>query len=126
MTDSKKVKFAAGRNIAMKVSSHEWERTAAFYRDVIGLNVIEQPPTVPPSICFEFGGIRLWIDCVDRLSQAEVWLELTTDDLKGAEERFRSVGVVRRDEIEKLPEGFQGFWIQNPASIIHLVTKKGS
>lgn len=55
-----------------------------------------------------------------------MWLELTTDDLAGAEEYFRSAGVVRRDEIEKLPEGFEGFWIQNPASIIHLVTKESS
>ena len=126
MSTPNSVRFEAGRNIAMKVPPHEWERTVDFYRDVIGLKVVDQPPTVPPSICFDFGGIRLWIDRVDGLSQAELWLELTTDDLESAEERFRSAGVVRRDEIERLPDGFAGFWIQNPAAIIHLVTKKGS
>ncbi|MGH2617936.1 MAG: hypothetical protein ACRDJC_22130 [Thermomicrobiales bacterium] len=30
-------------------------------------------------------------------------------------------GVVRRDEIEPLPEGLEGFWISSPASIVHLV-----
>ena len=68
----------------------------------------------------------MWVDKVDGLSRAEVWLELNTDDIKGAADHLGSAGVVRRDEIEKLPEGFEGFWIQNPASIIHLVTKEGS
>jgi hypothetical protein len=32
--------------------------------------------------------------------------------------------VVRRDEIEPLPEGFKGFWISNPANIIHLISQE--
>jgi hypothetical protein len=32
---------------------------------------------------------------------------------------------VRRDEIEPLPESFEGFWITSPASIIHIVAKQG-
>jgi len=120
------MKFTGGPNIAMKIPSDVWKATVAFYRDIIGLKVIKQPPTNQPSICFDFGGCRLWVDKVDGLSRAEVWLELNTDDIRGAANHLGSAGVVRRDEIEKLPEGFEGFWIQNPASIIHLVTKKGS
>jgi catechol 2,3-dioxygenase-like lactoylglutathione lyase family enzyme len=126
MGTPRKVKFAAGRNIAMKVPPHEWEATIEFYRDVVGMKIIEQSQAVPTSICFDFGENRLWIDRVDGLSQAEVWLELKADDLRKAAGHLGSAGVVRRDEIEKLPEGFEGFWIQNPASIIHLVTKNGS
>jgi hypothetical protein len=48
-------------------------------------------------------------------------LELTTPDVQAAARRLESAGIVRRDEIEPLPEDFAGFWIQNPASIIHIV-----
>ncbi|MGH2532908.1 MAG: hypothetical protein ACRDJW_11475 [Thermomicrobiales bacterium] len=101
--------FAGGRNIAMKVPPHLWDATVQFYRDVANLKVIEHTPTVPPSICFEFGANQLWIDRVDGLSQAEVWLELCTQDVQAAARHLESVGVVRRDEIEPLPEDFAGF-----------------
>jgi hypothetical protein len=74
-----------------------------------------------PSPAFDFGGKTLWLDKVDALSQAEVWLEVVTDDVQAAANHFAGLGIVRRDEIEKLPEGFNGFWIANPAGIIHLV-----
>ena len=120
-----KVKFAAGRNIAMKVPPHLWEATVQFYRDVVGLKIIEHAPTVPPSVCFEFGANQLWIDRVDGFSQAEIWLELSTPDVQAAASHLKSSGIVRRDEIEPLPEGFEGFWITSPASIIHIVAKPG-
>ena len=123
MAKEEKVKFAGGRNIAMKVPPHLWEATVRFYRDVLALKVIENAATVPPSVVFEFGANRLWIDRVNGLSQAEVWLELTACDVQAAADHFRSSGVVRRDEIEQLPAGFEGFWVQNPAAIIHLVSK---
>ncbi len=122
---AKKVMFAGGRNIAMKVPPHLWEATVQFYRDTIGLAVIEYEPTVPPSVCFEFGANQLWIDRVDSLSQAEVWLELKANDIPAAAKHLSAAGVVRRDEIEALPDDLEGFWIQNPASIIHLVAKPG-
>jgi len=59
------------------------------------------------------------------LSQAEVWLEIVTDDVSAAAKRFSKAGVVQCDDIERLPEGFQGFWISNPASIVHIVAKPG-
>lgn len=103
----------------MKVPPHLWDATVQFYRDVVGLKVIEHAP----SVGFEFGANQLWIDRVDGLSQAEIWLELSTSDVEAAASQLKSAGVVRRDEIEPLPEGFAGFWITSPASIIHLISK---
>ena len=123
MDKEAKVKFAGARNIAMKVPPHLWQETVQFYRDILALKVIEHAASVPPSVGFEFGANQLWIDRVDGLSQAELWLELTANDVQKAAEQLKSAGVVRRDEIEQLPAGFEGFWIQNPASIIHLVSK---
>ena len=123
MAKEVKAKFTGGRNIAMKVPASLWETTVRFYRDVLALKTIADDTTAPPSVSFEFGPNRLWIDRVDGLRQAEIWLELTTSEVQEAAEHFKSAGVVRRDEIEQLPAGFEGFWIQNPASIIHLVSK---
>lgn len=111
--------LSGGRNIAQKVPPHQFEATVAFYRDVLGLALIE---ALQPSVVFEFGPNRLWIDPVDGLSQAEIWLELVTDDTDLAARHLEQAGVVRCDEIERLPEGFGGFWISSPASIIHLVS----
>jgi hypothetical protein len=118
---SASVEFTGGRNIAMKVPPHQWEATVGFYRDVLGLPVLDGPPTEPPSVSFEFGANRLWIDRVEGMSQAELWLELNASDVGGAAELLESSGIDRRDEIEALPEGLEGFWISSPASIIHLV-----
>ncbi len=117
-----KSKYAGGRNIAMKVPPHQYDATVRFYRDVLGLKPLENHL---PETGFEFGSCQLWIDRVVTLSQAEVWLEIVTDDVSSAAKQFSEAGVVRCDEIERLPEGFQGFWISNPASIVHIVAKPG-
>jgi hypothetical protein len=109
--------FAGGRNIAMKVPPHQHAATVAFYRDVVGLRQLEGE-----SVSFEFGANRLWIDCVPGMSQAELWLELVQDDVAAAAEHLTAAGVVRCDDIEPLPQVFKGFWIANPASIVHLVS----
>ncbi|MGH8728343.1 MAG: hypothetical protein ACREV9_09340 [Burkholderiales bacterium] len=57
------------------------------------------------------------------MSQAELWLEPKTTDVPGAAKHLKSAGIVQHDEIERLPEAFDGFWITSPASIIHLVSK---
>jgi len=114
--------YRGGRNIAMKVPPHQYEATVRFYRDVLGLKRLENHP---PEVGFEFGGCQLWIDRVPSLSQAEVWLEIATDDIAAAAKHFSGAGVVRCDEIEPLPQGFEGFWISNPASIVHIVSKPG-
>jgi catechol 2,3-dioxygenase-like lactoylglutathione lyase family enzyme len=119
------VDYTGGRNIAMKVPPHLWDETVAFYRDVLGLQAIQHEPTQPPSVGFVFGANRLWVDRVDSVSQAELWLELSVDDVAAAAEHLEAAGIARRDEIEPLGEGFDGFWISSPASIIHLVARPG-
>lgn len=116
-------RFAAGRNIAMKVPPHAYEATVRFYRDVLGLVEIT---THASSVGFEFGSNHLWIDRVPGISQAETWLEVVTDDLEAASALLAEAGVVRCDEIEALPPGFQGFWVSSPASIVHLVCDAGA
>lgn len=121
--ESMKPKFAAGRNIAMKVPPHAYEATVSFYKDVLGLKLLENHL---PHIGFEFGGKQLWIDKVAGMSQAEVWLEIVTDDVPAASAYFKEAGVVRCDEIEPLPETHEGFWIADPASIVlHLGARRG-
>ncbi|WP_375058277.1 VOC family protein [Zobellella sp. DQSA1] len=112
------LRFGGGRNIALKVPPHQFEATVAFYRDVLALRQIDKQP---PSVAFEFGACQLWIDQVPGLSQAETWLEVVTNDLEAAAKHLQAADVVRRDEIEPLPEGFAAFWIANPAQIIHLL-----
>ncbi len=70
---------------------------------------------------FEFGSNLLWLDRVETITQAEVWLELHTPDTAKAAKHLDESNVVRCDTVEKLPEGFDGFWISSPANIVHLV-----
>ena len=119
MATSKRPKFHAGENIAMKIPSHQYPASVQFYRDVVGLPQIE---SLLPDIVFKFGDKRLWLDAVDHISQAEIWLEIQTDDVKTAAEYLDQKHVIRCDQIEALPPDFQGFWITSPANIIHLVS----
>lgn len=124
MTWTEPVGFASGRNIAVKVPPHLWEETVRFYRDVVGLPEIDNPfDSGPPSVGFEFGSNRLWIDRVVEVSQAEIWLQLTTQDTAAAARHLAAAGVVRCDEIEPLAESTSAFWISSPSSIVHLVSE---
>lgn len=113
-------KFKAGNNIAMKVPPHEFEATVSFYRDIIALEELtsDEEHATPR---FNFGGKVLWIDCVEGCSQAEIWLEIVTDNLAEAAEHFKQAGITRCDTIESLPNDFQGFWISSSCNIIHLI-----
>lgn len=115
-------KFAGGKNIAMKVPPHQYDATVAFYRDILGLTQIDGP--AGDSVGFEFGSNNLWIDRVPAMSQAELWLEIVTDDTAEAAEALEKANVVRCDEIEDLGK-LDGFWVSNPAAVIHLVDAKG-
>ncbi|WP_149193645.1 VOC family protein [Luteimonas suaedae] len=108
-----------GRNIAMKVPPHAWDATVAFYRDVLGLKPITGHA---PEIGFEFGANQLWIDRVPALSQSEIWLQVTTDDIDATRARLEAADIVRCDDIEPLGESARSFWILSPASIVHLVS----
>ena len=116
------VRFEGGRNIAMKVPPHQYDATVRFYRDVLGLEQIGG--AAGDSTSFRFGANRLWIDNVPTMSQAELWLELVTEDTTVAAAALSNAGVIRCDEVERLEDGFDGYWITNPASIIHLVDAK--
>ena len=110
--------FSGGANIAIKCPSHTYEQTIAFYRDTLGLPVIEEEPE---GCIFQFGPMRLWIDRVPNLSHPDIWLELETNDTEAASSYLKINGVPRRDEVEQLREDFDGFWISDPSGIIHLV-----
>jgi catechol 2,3-dioxygenase-like lactoylglutathione lyase family enzyme len=119
-----KPKFTGGRNLALKVPPHQYERTVHFYRDVLGLEPLEDHP---PQVGFAFGANQLWIDRAPGMSQAELWLEVLTDDVPAAAAHFREAGIDRRDEIEPLPDGHEGFWICDPASmILHLGAERAA
>jgi catechol 2,3-dioxygenase-like lactoylglutathione lyase family enzyme len=114
--------YNGGRNIAIKIPPHEWEKTVAFYRDILGLPVIENNlPSATPTVVFQFGNNQLWVDRVETMSQAEIWLEVNTSDITASAQHLQQAGVVRRDEIE--PLGFEAFWVSNPAGIIHLISR---
>lgn len=109
--------FRGGGNIALKVPPYQFDATVAFYRDVVGLEPVDSGGA---SKVFRFGACCLWIDRCPGLSQAEVWLELQAEPVAAAAHLGRH-GVVRCDQIEPLPQGFKGFWIADPAGIVHLV-----
>ena len=44
------------------------------------------------------------------------------DDADKAAKILAEHGVVRCDDVERLPDGFDGFWIMNPSQIVHHVT----
>ncbi|WP_299823466.1 hypothetical protein, partial [uncultured Jannaschia sp.] len=115
-------KFAGGKNIAMKVPPHQYDATVAFYRDLLGLEQIGGP--AGDAVGFKFGSNNLWIDKVSAMSQAELWLEIVTDDTAEAAKTLEKANVVRCDEIEDLGSTFDGYWVSSPAAVIHLVNAK--
>ena len=115
-------RFSGGKNIAMKVPPHQYDQTVAFYRDTLQLEEIGGPSG--NAVGFKFGANNLWIDRVAAMSQAELWLEIVTDNTHEAARVLEAAGVARCDEIEDLGENFDGYWISSPASIIHLVDSK--
>jgi catechol 2,3-dioxygenase-like lactoylglutathione lyase family enzyme len=110
--------FSGGANIAIKCPVHTYEQTVAFYRDTLGLPLIEEEAD---GCIFQFGPNRLWIDKVASLSQPDIWLELETNDTEAAASFLKVNGVPRRDEIEQLREDFDGFFVSAPNGVIHLV-----
>ena len=110
--------FSGGANIAIKCPSHTYDQTVAFYRDTLGLPLIEEEAE---GCIFQFGPNRLWIDKVPNLSHPDIWLEIETNDTEAAGAFLKIHGVVRRDEVEELRVDFNGFFISAPAGVIHLV-----
>jgi hypothetical protein len=118
-------RFSGGKNIAMKVPPHQHEATVRFYGELLGLEQIGGP--AGDAVGFKFGANNLWIDKTPGISQAELWLEIVTDDTAEAASILEGAGIVRCDEIEELGSDFDGYWITSPASIVHLVdARQGS
>lgn len=113
--------FAGGRNIALKVPPHQYDETVRLYRDVLGLELVKGHE---PAVGFVFGACQLWIDRVPAMSQAELWLEVITDDKDAAAAHLEKAGVARCDEIEPLGPDFRGFWISSPSAIVPLVDER--
>ena len=118
-------KFAGGINIAVKVPKAKYEATVAFYRDVLGLEVVEKPienPTVSRTHEVKFGPNILWLDCVDNYTHSEVWLELRTNDVDQATAYLESHGVETCDELEEIPDGTH--WIMDPAGTVFILDRQ--
>ena len=115
------LKFEPGKNIAMKIPSHEYDDTVRFYRDVLRFKELTGSGA-GDTPRFQFGDKVLWLDCMPGFSQSEIWLEVVTNDISKASAYLKEQDCHRRDEIEPLPKGFKSFWVSNPANIIHLVS----
>lgn len=113
-----KAEIKGGIDIAVKVPTHQYQQTIDFYRHGMGLPEITEKS---PAIGFELGPNRLWIDEAPALSQAEVWLELFTDNFGLAEKQIQAAGIVRCDAVEPLPADFKGGWIMSPCNIVHML-----
>ncbi len=117
--DETRPSYRGGPNIAMKIPPVEYEATLRFYRDVVGLPLLD---AYRLDHVFQYGSSLLWLDSVPDIERTEIWLELLTQDTAIAGEHFAQTGVERCDAVEPLPAGFDGFWIRSPASVVHLVT----
>lgn len=109
-------KFEAGINIAMKIPKKNYEKTVAFYRDILQFQVEEQPiehPTVSRTHRVQFGHNVIWLDCVDNYTRTETWLQLKAANVEEATRYLKTKNVGTCDEIEELPENMH--WIQDPA-----------
>lgn len=119
------IQFEAGINIAIKIPKSKYEKTVAFYRDILKLAVEEKPithPTVSRTHEVKFGSNIIWLDCVDNYTHSETWLQLTVPSVEEAIHYLESNGVETCDEIEELPENMH--WITDPAGTVFNLQQK--
>jgi predicted enzyme related to lactoylglutathione lyase len=113
------IKFEAGTNIAIKIPKSKYDKTVAFYKDILKSVVKEKPidnPTVSRTHEVRFGNNVIWLDCVDNYTHAETWLQLTVQNVEEAKNYLLLNGVETCDEIEELPKNMH--WIQDPAGTV--------
>lgn len=118
-------KFEAGINIAIKIPKNKYEKTVAFYREILKFEVEERfinNPTVSRTHEVKFGNNIIWLDCVDNYTHSETWLQLTVPDVETATEYLLSNGVETCDEIEELPDNMH--WITDPAGTVFNLQQK--
>lgn len=105
------LEFEPGKNIAMKVPSHEYENTVRFYGDVLGFKELTgRGENDTPK--FEFDDKVLWLDCMPGLSQSEIWLEVVASNVEEASDYLKEQGCYRRDEMGRFlmalkPSGYR-------------------
>jgi hypothetical protein len=119
------IRFNGGINIAVKIPKSKYEKTVAFYRDILKFDVAEEPiehPTISRTHKIPFGNNTLWLDCVDNYTHSETWLELRTPDVEKATEYLISKGVEPCDELEQIPENMH--WIMDPAGTVFILDKE--
>ncbi len=119
------LKFEAGINIAIKIPKSKYEKTVAFYRDILKLEIQEIPidnPTVSKTYKVNFGNNTIWLDCVDNYTHSETWLQLTVPDVAEATTYLEAAGVETCDELEELPDNMH--WIQDPAGTVFNLQKR--
>lgn len=112
-------KFEAGINFAIKIPKRHYEKTVAFYRDILKFDVSEKSinnPTVSRTHKVKFGNNIIWLDCVDNYTHAEIWLQLTVPNVSEATGYLLSHGIKNCDELEVIPDNMH--WIQDPAGIV--------
>lgn len=112
--------FTGGPNIAMKLPQRLYADTLAFYRDTLGMRVIDENDA---GAIIDFGPIRLNLDLVPGQSQTDLWLQVRTDDTQAAQSLLQAKGQQTCNEVETLPDGFDGFWVAAPSGTIHLIDK---
>jgi hypothetical protein len=120
------IAFTGGPNIAIKIPRIKYADTVKFYRDVLRLEVEEQPidsSTVSRTHRVKFGASVVWLDCVDNYTHSETWLELRTPDVPLAADYLRSRGVATVDELERIPKEMH--WVMDPAGTVLLLCKPG-
>lgn len=118
--------FRGGHNIAMKLPRAQFDRTVAFYRDILGMEVTDYSDEVVAdgvvqSAAVRFGPVTLWLDRVDNYAHADLWLEVFTDDVDRATEHLAAHGIPVQDELEQFPAGMNAHWISNPVAVPHIV-----
>lgn len=117
--------FQGGVNIALKIPSHLFARTVAFYRDALRLPLLphlQDTSVEAGSVAFQFGPCRLWLDNVPHQDQASVWLELRSEDPHAAMAWLEARDVPNRDALEPLPPDL-GHWISDPAGTVLLLSR---
>lgn len=121
------ITFTGGPNIAIKIPRSKYADTVKFYREVLKLDVEEQPidsSTVSRTHRVKFGPNIMWLDCVDNYTHSETWLEIRTPDVQLAADYLRSRGVATVDELEKIPKEMH--WLMDPAGTVLLLCKPES
>jgi len=116
--------FSPGKNIALRVPSHEYDKTVHFYKEILGLKQKQaDSPDEFESVIFQFGDKNLWVDNISGISQAEIWLEIETDNVADAQKYLEDRGCSIRNDLEPLPTSLNGFWLSSPSNIVHLVVE---